>query len=280
MFTFIQRAECVASAVSPVEISFAYCQKHSSPNVATCIRGISIIASPLDYVIQVAVTPIWIIYDDLRSNSTLLDWILTPLRLPGKILLGTLSAVITQFLENIQRIKDIYNSSDFDELHHEYKGKWTWLIQSQEQMNADTTNHPAIQVFADINSRDAQEQIERLITPILQARRYTHLYLRRAHAGQPPMLFSNIDGAFADHPMPNGGLSSFILVFFRSWPSEIREEFFNVDMIRAMQGESAQHVTEERTGLIYGFREYENLRRYDILPLRVLEKLQQLPIYE
>jgi hypothetical protein len=279
MVTFIDRAGHVTSAISPVEIGLSYCQKNASPNVASCIKGLSIIASPIDYVIQVAVTPIWIIYDDLRSNSTLLDWLFTPLRLPGKILLGTALSVITQFLEGMRRIEDIYNSSDSNELHHEYKEKWTWLTKSQEQMNANATNQPAIQVFADVNSTDISEQIERVITPTLRARHYTHLYLRRADSGAPPMLFAITDGVFADHPMPNAGLSSFILIFIRSWERETRAEL-SFDLIREMQHSTSQHVTEERTGLIYGFREYENLRLYDILPLRVLDKLQQLPIYE
>lgn len=285
MFQFIERAEIAASAVSPIEIGLAHYQKQASPNTANCIRAFSILCSPLDSIIQVAVAAIWIIYDDLKSNSSILDWGFTLVRLPAKVLLGTVACIVTQFLENIQRVKDIY-SCDSNELYHAYKGKWTWFTQNYKQpvqpveIPAETPSQ--IQVNANIElGEEMRQKISNLVLSALKDKNYTHLYILEQGRERPPMLFEVVDGAFADKPMPNKGHSSFILLMINAWEGKtlLRREDCTVNHIKTWQKDTAQDMTDERTGFLYGLREYLNLRRYGLLPLKVIEKIQQLPAY-
>ena len=172
---FIDNASLIASTVTPVTISLAYCQI-KAPIVARGIKWISIFLSPIDTVIQIVVAPIWIIYDDIRSNSNFSEWFITPFRLPVKVLIGIIACVANQVYENYHRIKDI-SEYDANELYHQYKEKFTWLSRSNQQNPVNQQNIEIIARGNGIENDEIPQKIGPTIFPILHKQNYTHLYL-------------------------------------------------------------------------------------------------------
>lgn len=305
---FCDRAGFIASAVSPIGMGLAYYQSKlendstpnndlsTSSNAVKFIRALSIACTPLDYLIQVAITPLWIIFDDLRSNSTIEDWAFTLIRLPAKVIVGTLLATITQFNELIERVKDIYGCRS-DELYYEYQGKWVWLTKNPEAWekpfmdNAEAENSSEtkmrgkafnINYYTTIRISELSflSKLKNSLLPLLERKNYTHCYINISRHLQPPIYFSPYEGVFADDPMPNEGKSTYLLTI-------IPDENFKGDEARKkmmslsksmMRAQPNTNLSVERHGHLYGMREFNNVARYGLLPLRITQQIWKLPI--
>ena len=300
MVAFIEKTMLTTSTISPVEIGLAYCQTRSSPAVASIIKAVSVLATPLDYSIQIIVTPIWILFDDLKSNSTFSDWIMTPLRLPVKLLFGTAINIIGQFVEMTQRMNDIC-SLDSNELFHQYKGKWNWLTQKEPSEIASVTipKLPDEKLPRSIMTHNGQEvitsatefqlvqeervRIGRLITPYLVRAGYTHLYVLSQifwTNTTPPNLFEE-DGAFLDDlevfTKTTRSKTSFVLAFLGR-NHGMTEDEIRTGMMNQKELKDTGKLKSERFGTIFlNSRLYRNLRRYSILPLQLINQLNNLP---
>lgn len=267
----LQKSFIVASAVAPVGTCLAYCQKQSVPILEGVVRCISIIASPIDMLIQTAVIPIWLIYDDLRSIASIGDLVVTPLRLPAKVLLGTLLGLFTQLIECRYRIKDIFNC-DSQELYHQYSGKWHWLTSSQPPVNSQEDSEPLtvkrnditihcgsageIPLINDLLNRDESPVLSKL-----EEKKCTHWYIYR----QPPLT----------PPMLNNGTSRFLLYSHATGP--VINTHIDILGFQPNANDANDIGTAERRETIYSAREYLNLNRYNLLPYRVMQTLENWP---
>ncbi|MFI5342997.1 MAG: hypothetical protein ACHQUC_02125 [Chlamydiales bacterium] len=284
---FVDRARDVSSAISPIGMNLAHYQlkldnEASSKLAVQYLRALSIIATPLDYLIQVVSAPIWILYDDLRSNATLLDWLMTPVRLPAKVLIGALIATLTQFIEMTAKIKSIY-SCRLDELNYEYQGKWIWLKNPEKLV--DEAEKPCKVQYHQPKMIPGYETIvdklKRIIIPLLESKNYTHCYINIQNHS-PIIWFSPIDGRFQEHPMPNEGKSSFLLGLLDAQEvgEKARTEMLYVTQARMQDPFDDPHLSAERQAYLCSGRELDNLRRYSFLPLRIIQQIENLPKWE
>lgn len=285
---FVDRASHFASAISPLGMHLTHYQSKldneaSSKLTVQCLKGLSIIAMPLDYLIQVVAAPIWMLYDDIRSNATLADWLMSPIRLPAKMLVSALIAPITQFVEMIAKIKSTYHCRS-DELSYEYQGKWTWLKTAEKQVN-DAENSCKIQYHQSkmISEGEAAaiNKMKKILSPLLESKNYTDCYISFQNHS-PIIWFSSIDGRFQSHPMPNEGKSTFLLGILdtQAVGEKARQQIGFMTHARMNDQYERPRLSAERLAYLCNGRELDNLKRYSLLPLRIMQQIENLPKWE